>query len=87
MPLTDLARTDAAKCDIANNSWGLGLKLTDRDFAGIDEKELLQPRLSDGELPAVRFMHPAPDSQLLGPGVNVGLTSQGPAPDLGAFGP
>ena len=82
----DLTRADAAKCDITNNSWDLGLKLTEHDFASLDEKELLQPRHPNGNLPAVRFMHPAPGSQLLGRGVTIGTPPPIPAADLGAFG-
>lgn len=81
----DLTRADTAKCDIADNSWDLGLKLADRDFAGLDEMELLKPRLPNGDLPAARFMHPAPDSQLFGRRVN-GPPLQGPPLNLGAFG-
>jgi hypothetical protein len=82
---TDLAHADMAKCDIANNFWDLGLKLTDKDFQSVDEKELLQPRQKNGDLPVVRFLHPAEASPLLGRGVDVGLPFHGRAPDLGAF--
>jgi hypothetical protein len=55
---TDLTRCDTAKCTLEGNSFTLGLKLTDSDFEGLDEAELLKPRQADGSLPAVKFLHP-----------------------------
>ena len=55
---TEISRLDAAKSDSANNTFDLGLKLTDKDFESVDESELLKPRLADGSLPAVKFLHP-----------------------------
>jgi pectate lyase len=76
---------DASKNDSANNSFTLGLKPTDKDFLSLDEKELLQPRQSDGAFPAVTFMHLTEGSALIDSGVDVGLPFHGAKPDLGAF--
>jgi hypothetical protein len=82
---SDLAKIDAAKCDAANNSFTLGLKLTDQDFLSLDEKELLGPREADGALPQTTFLHPAKDSALIDGGIDSGLPFRGAAPDVGAF--
>lgn len=81
----DIVKMDASKSDSANNSFTLGLKPTDKDFLSLDEKELLQPRQSDGALPAVTFMHLTEGSALIDSGVDVGLPFRGTEPDLGAF--
>jgi hypothetical protein len=82
----DLARFDPAKCDSRNNSFDLGLKLTDKDFVSTDEKELLRPRHhDDGSLPLVDFLRPAEGSEVIDRGENLGLPFGGAAPDLGAF--
>jgi pectate lyase len=57
----------------------------DTGFVSLDESELVGPRQADGDLPAIRFMHPAPGSLLIDKGVDVGLPFRSAAPDLGAF--
>jgi hypothetical protein len=81
----DVAKLDAAKSDAKNNSWDLGLKLTDKDFVSMDEHELVGPRQANGDLPVIKFMHPAEGSAVIGRGVDVGFAFRGSAPDLGAF--
>jgi hypothetical protein len=39
----------------------------------------------NGDLPAIRFMHPSERNLLTDKGVDVGLPFRGAAPDLGAF--
>lgn len=81
----DISRIDLAKSDSANNSFTLGLKFSDKDFVSVDESELIQPRQANGELPAIGFLHPTPESPAVDKGVDVGFPFRGPAPDLGAF--
>jgi len=80
-----MTHLDMAKSDAANNSFTLDLQLGARDFVSLDEGELVQPRQANGDLPAIRFMHPAAGSLRTDKGVDVGLPFRGAAPDLGAF--
>ncbi len=81
----DISKLDGSKSDASHNSFDLGLQLTDQDFASVDESELVGPRQANGDLPAVKFLHPAPGSAVIGKGADVGLPFRGKAPDLGAF--
>jgi hypothetical protein len=81
----DLIRIDAAKCELAGNSFTLGLKLTRKDFASLDEAELVRPRRPDGSLPVIDFLRPIKGSALVGAGVRNGLPSEGAKPDIGAL--
>ncbi len=81
----DISRLDAAKCDLAGNSFPRDLKLADKDFVSLDESELLRPRQTNGDLPAVNFMHPAEGSALIRGGVDTGLPVRGKTPVIGAF--
>ncbi len=69
-----------------HNSFAPEMKLGDRDFVSLDEKQMLLPRQADGSLPVITFLHPVEGSALLGGGVEVGLPFRGAKPDLGAFG-
>ena len=80
-----VAQLDAAKSDAANNSFTLDLKVSDQDFAGLDEAQLVLPRQPNGELPAMAFLHLAEGSPLLDQGVDLGFPFRGAKPDLGAF--
>ncbi|HSH93949.1 MAG TPA: hypothetical protein VK968_07375, partial [Roseimicrobium sp.] len=82
---TELTRFDAAQSDASSNSFDLQLRLTDKDFAGLNEEQLLLPRNADGSLPTVDFMRPSDDSQLIDKGAAIGFPFKGAAPDLGAF--
>jgi hypothetical protein len=81
----EIARFDASKCDAAGDSFTQALKVTDKDFASLEEAELTQPRQPTGDLPAIRFLHLADGSQLIDKGVETGFPFKGPKPDLGAF--
>ena len=61
---TEITRMDAGKCDSLNNSFDLGLKLEGKDFAGLDEADLIKPRQPNGDLPKVSLLHPSEGSQL-----------------------
>jgi hypothetical protein len=86
-PQKDVARIDATKCELAGNSFTIGLKLSDKDFVNLDESELLKPRRADGGLPEVGFLRPRAGSPLVGAGADNGLATRGQRPDIGAFGP
>ena len=62
----------------------LGL-VSEADFAGLDELELLAPRQADGSLPVISMLQLVEGSDLVDVGVDVGLPFNGLAPDLGAF--
>jgi hypothetical protein len=59
--------------------------LFDNDFVSLDGAQLMRARKADGKLPDITFMHPAPGSDLIDAGINVGLPFSGKAPDIGAF--
>ena len=80
-----------------NNSWNLGLNLTD-DFVSLDDPSMtvtgqdlstipgmLGPRNANGSLPDVDFLKLKANSQVIDKGEDVGLPFVGSAPDLGAF--
>ncbi len=81
----DLSRYDAAKSKAVNNSFTLGLHLTDQDFMSLNEAEPFQPRGAKGDLPPMKFLHPADGSHLVDGGVDAGLPFKGTHPDIGAF--
>ena len=81
----DLTQLDAAKSDAAHNSFTMDLRLTDKDFASLDESELTRPRQANGDLPVIAFLHPAEGSALIDAGVDIGFPFRGVHPDLGAF--
>ncbi|MEN9576434.1 MAG: hypothetical protein RL514_4289 [Verrucomicrobiota bacterium] len=83
----ELAGIETSKCELAGNSFTLGLQLSEHDFVSLDEAGLVEARQPDGRLPRLQFLRPAAGSALLGAGVSNGLPGQGPRPDLGAFGP
>lgn len=69
----------------ADDVWSdLGL-VSDADFAGLDELELLAPRQADGSLPVISMLQLVEGSDLVDAGVDVALPFNGLAPDLGAF--
>ena len=81
----DIAAIDFAKCELAGNSFTLGLKLSDKDFVSLDEAELFQPRQQDGSLPIVNLLRPAAGSKLIDAGAENGLPFRGAKPAIGAF--
>ena len=81
----DLSNLDAQQSDARANSFDLPVKVEAKDFANLDETELVQPRGEDGSLPRIHFLHLAPGSALIDRGEDVGLPFKGAAPDLGAF--
>jgi hypothetical protein len=66
------------------NSWlPPFLPVAASDFVSCDTAGLRAPRKSDGSLPDITFLTPAPGSQLINAGTDVGLPYSGSAPDLG----
>lgn len=80
-----IVKFDAEKCESANNSFSLDLKLTAKDFASLDVGELFWPRQQNGNLPNIDLMRPAPGSAVIDAGVEIGLRFLGAKPDIGAF--
>ncbi len=67
-----------------NNSWNLGITVSASDFVSVSAADAGAPRELDGNLPNNGFGRPAPGSQLIDRGLDVGLPYNGTAPDLGA---
>ncbi|SMO50796.1 Por secretion system C-terminal sorting domain-containing protein [Saccharicrinis carchari] len=57
--------------------------VSDNDFVSLDMSQLSRPRKADGSLPDITFMKPAPGSDLIDAGTDVGLPFYGNAPDIG----
>jgi hypothetical protein len=68
-----------------NNSWNLGISVSEADFKGLDTTQGSAPRAADGSLPDVDLLRLASTSKLIDAGVDAGLPFNGAAPDLGAF--
>ncbi len=81
----DLVKVEVEKCDLANNSFTRGMKLSQKDFESLDEAELVQARQANGDLPVVRFLRPVEGSALVDAGIEVGLPFRGAKPDIGAI--
>lgn len=67
------------------NSWQNNLEVHVKDFVSTNSTGAKGPRLRDGSLPALSFLHLAAGSKLINAGVDVHLNYKGIAPDLGAF--
>ncbi|MBQ4390447.1 MAG: DUF4990 domain-containing protein [Paludibacteraceae bacterium] len=68
-----------------HNSWNNGFSVSSTDFQSLDTTLILAPRQADGSLPDNLFLKLANGSNLIDAGVNVGLSYNGDAPDLGCF--
>jgi hypothetical protein len=68
-----------------HNSFDSGITVTDSDFLSLDYSCMTNLRKDDGSLPDCDFLHLNPTSGLIDKGVNVGLSFNGKAPDLGAY--
>lgn len=66
------------------NTWN-GIAVEASDFVSLDDTIARGPRNPDGSLPVSDFLRLAPDSNLIDAGIDVGLSFNGVAPDLGAF--
>ena len=70
---------------IDHNSWNSGYSVSASDFQSLDTTLILAPRQADGSLPDVAFMRLKTGSALIDAGINVDLTYNGAAPDLGCY--
>ncbi|GHG41611.1 MULTISPECIES: right-handed parallel beta-helix repeat-containing protein [Amycolatopsis] len=69
----------------ANNSWNLGIALSDAQFQSVSTTGWESARQADGSLPVRPGLRLAASSSLIDKGTDVGLPYNGKAPDLGAF--
>ncbi|WP_410643287.1 right-handed parallel beta-helix repeat-containing protein [Amycolatopsis sp. lyj-346] len=69
----------------ANNSWNLGVTLSDAQFQSVSTAGWESARQADGSLPVRPNLRLAANSSLIDKGADVGLPYHGKAPDLGAF--
>lgn len=67
------------------NTWTLGVRPVTGDFLSIDLNQLTAPRKADGSLPDIELLRPAPGSEIIDAGVDIGFAFFGEAPDLGAL--
>ena len=70
---------------IDHNSWNSGFSVSANDFQSLDTTLILAPRQADGSLPDVPFMRLKDSSPLIDAGIDVNLTYNGNAPDLGCY--
>ncbi|MES2924395.1 MAG: right-handed parallel beta-helix repeat-containing protein [Verrucomicrobiota bacterium] len=82
---TEVNNLNRAACDLAANSFDLGLRLSDKDFHSLNQSDLVQPRMPNGDLPVVPFMKLKAGNNAIDKGVDASLAFKGKAPDLGAF--
>lgn len=71
--------------DIDHNSWNSGFMVSAADFQSLDTTLILTARQSDGSLPELPFMHLKSSSALIDAGIDVNLSYNGAAPDLGCY--
>lgn len=71
--------------DITNNSWQNGIINNSSDFVSLNLDLLSSPRQADGSLPNIDFMKLVSGSDLIDGGLDIGLSFNGGAPDIGAF--
>jgi hypothetical protein len=64
----------------SNNSWDSAVTISDADFVSLSPEGLIGNRKADGSLPDLKFFKLAKGSDLIGAGVNVGMSAN---PDMG----
>lgn len=71
---------------LTNNSWQvLASAVNGNDFLSTNTVYALALRSDDGGLPETPFLRPVPGNRLINKGINLGTSSFGTAPDLGAY--
>jgi len=70
---------------LKNNTANPSFPITDADFLCLDGEQLNRQRDGGGNLPEIEFLYPAPGSELINSGIDVGLPFYGSSPDIGAF--
>ncbi|MFD2530580.1 Ig-like domain-containing protein [Polaribacter marinaquae] len=76
---------NATNIDISNNGWQNGILTNTSDYVSLDIDLLTSARQLDGSLPELDFMKLVDGSDLVNAGINVGLSFNGSAPDIGPF--
>jgi hypothetical protein len=71
--------------DSKNNSWDLGIEVSEEDFLSVSDEGFIGPRRPNGDLPDLPFLKLHAGSRLVDKGVDVALPFTGAAPDLGAY--
>lgn len=79
----EVDKLNVTQSDVRNNYFNLPVKVDAKDFASLDESELIKPRKADGSLPDVQFMRLVKRSDLINAGIDVGFPFRGNKPDLG----
>ena len=82
---TEVAQLNAEASDASGNYFSLPVMIATKDFAGLDEADLVKPRQPNGELPEGPFLRLTAGSAAIDGGMDVGHPFTGAAPDLGAF--
>jgi hypothetical protein len=62
-----------------------GVTISEADFISLDDAGMLGPRKADGGLPETDFLKPVQGGRLVDTGVDVGISFEGRAPDIGPF--
>ncbi len=76
---------NATNVDITNNGWQNGILTNTSDYISLDIDLLTSARQLDGSLPELDFMKLVEGSDLIDAGINIGLSFNGSAPDIGPF--
>ena len=79
----EVDKLNVTQSDVRSNYFNLPVKVDAKDFASLDESELVKPRKADGSLPDVQFMRLVKRSDLINAGLDVGFPFRGNKPDLG----
>lgn len=76
---------NATTTDITNNGWQNGITTDANDYVSLNIDLLISSRNADGSLPNIDFMKLVTGSDLIDTGIDVGLSFNGTAPDIGPF--
>jgi hypothetical protein len=82
---SEVVQLNAEASDVSGNYFNLPVTISARDFAGLDEADLIKPRQANGDLPLVPLLRLTAGSAAIDRGVEAGRPFAGKAPDLGAF--
>jgi hypothetical protein len=79
-----LSDIDEAGCTMSHNSFTLAPEPGHDEVESVDTAQMIMPRQPDGRLPDITLLRPKAGSRLIDAGIDVGLSFNGAAPDLGA---
>ena len=82
---TEYSNLNLSTSNVSTNYFNLSVTVNSADFLSTDQSLLTAARQSNGNLPVNNFMRLVSSSDLINKGVNVGLSYNGSAPDLGCF--